>query len=51
MTQKCGAFNTPDMLTIGQGGQTQSEYRAQMFLWSVLGAPLIMGYDYLSSSL
>ena len=35
----------PDMLTIGQGHQTQSEYRAQMALWVVLGAPLIIGCD------
>jgi len=45
MTQQCGAYNTPDMLTVGQGKQTESEYRAQMFLWAVLGAPLILGYD------
>eukprot|EP00026_Physarum_polycephalum_P005335 Phypoly_transcript_05367.p1 GENE.Phypoly_transcript_05367~~Phypoly_transcript_05367.p1 ORF type:complete len:444 (+),score=41.31 Phypoly_transcript_05367:175-1332(+) len=45
MTQKCGAFNTPDMLTVGQGAQSKSEYRAQFFMWSVLGAPLIMGHD------
>ena len=35
----------PDMLSVGQGGQTQSQYRAQMLLWSVLGAPLILGAD------
>jgi len=45
MYQKCGAYNTPDMFTIGQGAQTHGEYRAQMFLWAVLGAPLIMGHD------
>jgi alpha-galactosidase len=45
MYQKCGAFNTPDMLTVGQGGQTLNQYRAQMFMWAVLGAPLILGCD------
>jgi len=45
MYQQCGAFNTPDMLTVGQGGQTQGQYRAQMFLWSILGAPLLLGND------
>jgi len=45
MTQSCGAFNTPDMLTIGQGGQPENQYRAQMFMWAVLGAPLILGCD------
>lgn len=35
----------PDMLTLGQGGQTEGQYRAQFFLYAVLGAPLIMGCD------
>ena len=43
--QGCGRFNMPDMLTIGMGGQTPAQYRAQMFLWAVLGAPLVMGHD------
>lgn len=43
--QKCGQLNTPDMLTVGMGQQTMGQYRAQFFLWSVLGAPLIMGND------
>ena len=34
-----------DMLTVGMGGQSESEYRAQFFLWSILGAPLVMGND------
>ena len=28
-----------------KGAQTRGEYRAQFFLWAVLGAPLIMGND------
>jgi len=45
MYQSCGSFNTPDMVTIGQGGQTAGQYRVQMFLWSVLGSPIILGND------
>ena len=40
-----GYYNMPDMLSVGQGAQTQAQYRAQMLLWSVLGAPLILGAD------
>lgn len=43
--QRCSQFHMPDMLTIGMGGQSESEYRAQFFLWSILGAPLVMGND------
>lgn len=45
MYQSCGAFNTPDMVTIGQGALSDGQYRAQMFIWSVLGAPIILGND------
>jgi hypothetical protein len=43
MYQSCGAYNTPDMVTIGQGAETDGQYRAQMFLWSVFGAPILLG--------
>lgn len=43
--QRCSQFHMPDMLTVGMGGQSESEYRAQFFLWSILGAPLLMGND------
>lgn len=43
--QSCGRFNMPDMLTVGMGAQSQGQYRAQFFLWAVLGAPLILGND------
>jgi hypothetical protein len=43
--QHPGYYNMPDMLSVGQGRQTQAQYRAQMLLWSVLGAPLILGAD------
>ena len=28
--QSCGQYNFPDMLTIGQGAQTDAEYRTQV---------------------
>lgn len=43
--QTCGGWNMPDMLTVGQGGQSVGQYRAMMSLWSILGAPLIAGND------
>ena len=44
-SQSCGHFNMPDMLTIGQGGQSLEEYRSQMALWSIMASPLISGAD------
>ena len=35
----------PDMLTIGQGGQSVEEYKSQMALWAVMASPLINGGD------
>jgi hypothetical protein len=43
--QHCGFFHSPDMLTIGMGGQTRSQYRAQMLMYAVLGAPIIIAAD------
>eukprot|EP01105_Mastigella_eilhardi_P006372 TRINITY_DN17970_c0_g1_i1.p1 TRINITY_DN17970_c0_g1~~TRINITY_DN17970_c0_g1_i1.p1 ORF type:complete len:440 (-),score=119.36 TRINITY_DN17970_c0_g1_i1:48-1202(-) len=43
--QECGGYNFPDMVTIGQGAQTAGQYRAQMFLFAVLGSPIILGCD------
>src|SRR5437660_722455 len=40
-----GHWNDPDMLEIGNGGMTDSEYRTHMSLWSMLAAPLIAGND------
>ncbi|WP_223199083.1 NPCBM/NEW2 domain-containing protein [Solihabitans fulvus] len=40
-----GAWNDPDMLEVGNGGMTDSEYRAHFALWSLLNAPLIAGND------
>jgi len=45
MFQECGGYNTPDMVTIGQGALSPGMYRAQMFLWSIFGSPIILGND------
>ena len=42
---KPGHFNDPDMLEIGNGGMTDTEYRTHMSLWSMLAAPLLAGND------
>jgi alpha-galactosidase len=40
-----GHWNDPDMLEIGNGQMTDTEYRTHMSLWSMLAAPLIAGND------
>ncbi|HVT93437.1 MAG TPA: hypothetical protein VHD76_11380 [Bryobacteraceae bacterium] len=40
-----GHWNDPDMLEIGNGGMTTTEYRTHMSLWSLLAAPLLAGND------
>ncbi len=40
-----GHWNDPDMLEIGNGGMTDTEYRTHMSLWSMLSAPLLAGND------
>jgi alpha-galactosidase len=40
-----GHWNDPDMLEIGNGGQSISEYRAHFSLWCMLAAPLMSGND------
>jgi alpha-galactosidase len=40
-----GAFNDPDMLEVGNGGMTATEYQAEFSLWAMLAAPLIAGND------
>ncbi len=42
---KPGHWNDPDMLEIGNGHMTDTEYRTHMSLWSMLAAPLIAGND------
>jgi len=38
-----GGWNDPDMLEIGNGGMTATEYRAEFSLWAEMAAPLIAG--------
>jgi alpha-galactosidase len=38
-----GAWNDPDMLEVGNGGMTVTEYRTQFSLWAEMSAPLIAG--------
>src|SRR5579864_431670 len=45
-----GHWNDPDMLEIGNGAMTDTEYRTHMSLWSMLAAPLIAGNDLRSMS-
>jgi alpha-galactosidase len=40
-----GHFNDPDMLEIGNGGMSDTEYRTHMTLWSMLASPLLAGND------
>lgn len=43
--QQRGYYSMPDMLSVGQGKQSNSQYRAQMLLWAVMGGPMILGND------
>jgi alpha-galactosidase len=40
-----GHWNDPDMLEVGNGGMTDTEYRSHFSLWCILAAPLIAGND------
>ena len=45
-----GHWNDPDMLEIGNGGMTDTEYRTHMSMWCMLAAPLLAGNDLRSMS-
>jgi alpha-galactosidase len=45
-----GHWNDPDMLEVGNGGMTTTEYRSHFSLWCILAAPLIAGNDIRSMS-
>jgi alpha-galactosidase len=47
---KPGHWNDPDMLEIGNGGMTDTEYKTHMSLWAMLAAPLLAGNDLRSMS-
>jgi alpha-galactosidase len=38
-------WNDPDMLEVGNGGMTNTEYESHFSLWAMLAAPLIAGND------
>ena len=40
-----GHWNDPDMLEVGNGGMTTTEYRAHFSLWCLLASPLMAGND------
>ncbi len=45
-----GRWNDPDMLEVGNGGCTDSEYWSHFSLWCMMAAPLIAGNDIRSMS-
>ncbi len=40
-----GHWNDPDMLEVGNGGMTDTEYRTHFSMWAIMAAPLIAGND------
>jgi len=42
-----GHWNDPDMLEVGNGGMTNTEYKTHFSMWAILAAPLIAGNDLL----
>lgn len=40
-----GHWNDPDMLEVGNGGMSDTEYRSHFSLWAMMAAPLIAGND------
>jgi len=42
-----GHWNDPDMLEVGNGGMTNTEYETHFSMWAMLAAPLIAGNDLL----
>ena len=38
-------WNDPDMLEVGNGGMTETEYLTHFTLWSMMTAPLLIGTD------
>ncbi|MEV6520316.1 NPCBM/NEW2 domain-containing protein [Longispora sp. NPDC051575] len=45
-----GAWNDPDMLEVGNGGMTATEYRTHMSLWAEMAAPLLVGTNLIEAS-
>ena len=40
-----GGWNDPDMLEVGNGGMTTTEYETHFSLWCLMKAPLLIGAD------
>ncbi|KAI5674495.1 hypothetical protein M9H77_14859 [Catharanthus roseus] len=40
-----GGWNDPDMLEVGNGGMSTSEYRSHFSIWALAKAPLLIGCD------
>ena len=40
-----GGWNDPDMLEVGNGGMTLTEYKTHFALWCITKAPLLIGCD------
>ena len=45
-----GGWNDPDMLEVGNGGMTTTEYETHFSLWCLMKAPLLIGADVRSMS-
>ena len=45
-----GHWNDPDMLEVGNGGMTDTEYQSHFSLWAIMASPLIAGNDIRSMS-
>jgi alpha-galactosidase len=45
-----GHWNDPDMLEVGNGGMTDTEYRSHFSMWCIMAAPLLAGNDLRSMS-
>ncbi|MBE1488455.1 NPCBM/NEW2 domain-containing protein [Plantactinospora soyae] len=45
-----GNWNDPDMLEIGNGGMTDTEYRTHLSMWAMMAAPLLIGTDLRTAS-
>jgi alpha-galactosidase len=42
---RANGFNDPDMLEVGNGGMTATEYTAHFSLWALLNSPMLLGND------
>ncbi|GAA3487702.1 hypothetical protein GCM10018987_17810 [Streptomyces cremeus] len=45
-----GGWNDPDMLEVGNGGMTDTEYRTHFSMWSIMAAPLLISTDLRTAS-